>query len=118
MDVLSFISRYEALLKEKNIKKAVFYADCKLSAPAVSKWRAGTNMPAMTTITRIADYLGTTPEYLLTGTKKAAAQEGDGDAFFSIYDRLSPDRQADLDRQARLLLLEQQLEEGGDASPR
>lgn len=118
MDVLSFISRYEALLKEKHIKKADFYAACRLSAPAVSKWRAGTNMPAMTTISRIADFLETTPEYLLTGTKKAAVPEDDGEIFFSIYNRLSPERRADLDRQARLLLLEQQLEEGGDGAPR
>lgn len=78
MDVLSFINRYEKILKEKHIPKKQFYSECKISDSAVSQWRTGKNNPATKTIARIAEYLEVTTEYLLTGveTKKEPAPEG------------------------------------------
>lgn len=70
MDILSFISRYEAILKERRITKAQFYKDCSVSDAAVSQWRKGKTKPATTTMSRIADYLGVTVGYLLTGEEE------------------------------------------------
>ena len=81
MDTLAFISRYEAILRERKIPKMRFYTDCAISDAAVSQWRKGKTKPAMTTISRIATYLNTTTEYLLTGAgeiKNAAPETGDG----------------------------------------
>ena len=57
MDTLSFISRYEAILKLKAIPKATFYKACGITDAAVSQWRKKKTKPAMTTISRIAEYL-------------------------------------------------------------
>lgn len=65
MDTLAFISKYEAILKEKKILKMQFYKDCEITDAAVSQWRKKKTKPAMTTISRIADYLGVTVGYLL-----------------------------------------------------
>lgn len=67
MDVAAFMSRYEAILKERKIKKMQFYKDCGFTDAAVSQWRKGKNIPSMKNIKTIADYLGVTVEYLLTG---------------------------------------------------
>lgn len=67
MDTLAFISRYEAILKEKKIPKMQFYKDCGITDAAVSQWRKGKTNPAASTADRIAEYLGTTYEYLITG---------------------------------------------------
>ena len=75
MDNLAFISRYEAILREKQISKGALYTACGISDAAVSQWRKGKTAPSMKSIGRIADFLGVTPEYLLTGveTQKAPA---------------------------------------------
>lgn len=65
MDTLAFISRYEAILKHKQIPKMQFYKDCEITDAAVSQWRKKKTKPAMTTISRIADYLGVSVGYLL-----------------------------------------------------
>ena len=75
MDNLAFISRYEAILREKKTPKRALYEACGISDAAVSQWRKGKTAPSMKSIERIADFLGVTPEYLLTGveTEKAPA---------------------------------------------
>lgn len=80
MDTLAFISRYEAILKDRKIPKMQFYRDCDITDAAVSQWRKGKTKPAMTTISKIAEYLGVTAEYLLTGEgqKNTAHQTVDG----------------------------------------
>lgn len=75
MDNLAFISRYEAILRDKNIAKGIFYGACGISDAAVSQWRKGKTAPSMKSIGRIAEFLDVSPEYLLTGvdTKEAPA---------------------------------------------
>jgi len=75
LDNLAFISRYEAILREKKIAKGTFYEACGISDAAVSQWRKGKTAPSMKSIGRIAGFLGVTTEYLLTGieTEKAPA---------------------------------------------
>ena len=65
MDTLAFISKYEAILKSKKIPKMQFYKDCGITDAAVSQWRKGKTNPAMTTISRISEYLEVSVAYLL-----------------------------------------------------
>ena len=67
MDTLAFIARYEELLRKKRIPKMQFYKECGFSDAAVSQWRKGKTNPSIPTINTIANYLGTTSEYLITG---------------------------------------------------
>ena len=67
MDTLTFIARYEAILKEKKIPKMTFYRDCEISDAAVSQWRKGKTVPSTKSIPTIAEYLGGTYEYLVSG---------------------------------------------------
>jgi len=78
LDTLAFISRYEAILKDRKIPKMQFYRDCDITDAAVSQWRKGKTKPAMTTISKIAEYLGVTAEYLLTGEGQKNSSLPDG----------------------------------------
>lgn len=60
-------ARIDALLAQKNISKAQFYEDCQITSASYSQWNTGKTAPKMKNIYRIAEYLETTPEYLLTG---------------------------------------------------
>lgn len=97
MDNLAFISRYEAILREKQISKGTLYEACGISDAAVSQWRKGKTAPSMKSIGRIADFLGVTPEYLLTGVETENAPTTDGGrgieltpAFFRLKQGLEP----------------------------
>lgn len=65
MDVLAFISKYEAVLKERGIPKMVFYKACEVSDAAVSQWRKGKTKPSMATVVRISEWLGVPVGYLI-----------------------------------------------------
>jgi len=97
LDTLAFISRYEAILKDRKIPKMQFYRDCDITDAAVSQWRKGKTKPAMTTISKIAEYLGVTAEYLLTGEgqKNTAHQTVDGQIseLMELFSKLSPEEQ-------------------------
>lgn len=77
MDNLTFIERYEAVLKERRIKKGDFYKAVGITDSAVSQWRKGKTIPAMTTISAISDYLDIPMYFLIdddADIKKATAQ--------------------------------------------
>ncbi len=67
MDVLSFMSRYEEILKSRKIPKMQFYKECNISDATASQWRKGKHVPSMTAINRIAEYLSVSTEWLITG---------------------------------------------------
>jgi len=98
LDTLAFISRYEAILKDRKIPKMQFYRDCDITDAAVSQWRKGKTKPAMTTISKIAEYLGVTAEYLLTGEGQKNKPAPDGDRqkeeLMELLNRLTPEQQA------------------------
>ena len=78
-----------------------FYKDCKITDAAVSQWRKNKNKPAMTTITRIAEYLNVSPEYLLIGeeTKKEPTSISESELKYSDIDLLEAFKRADPDIQ-------------------
>ena len=82
MDVLSLMSRYEKILKERKIPNMQFYKDCGISDATASQWRKGKHTPSMTALNRIAEYLSVSTEWLITGidphkTEKEPATSGD-----------------------------------------
>lgn len=74
------VARINGLLAEKGIPKQKFYEDCSITSASYSLWNKGKTTPRMKNLETIAQYLGTTTEYLLTGieeTKKAPTPEGE-----------------------------------------
>ena len=96
MDTLAFISRYEAILKERKIKKMEFYKMCGISDAAVSQWRKGKTNPTMATIKKIADVLSVSSNYLLTGIgEKKEKSPASKDAELSDFEILQAYNKAD-----------------------
>lgn len=74
------VARINGILAEKGISKQTFYKDCGITSASYSLWNKGKTNPRMKNLETIAEYLGTTTEYLLTGieeTKKAPTPEGE-----------------------------------------
>ena len=79
--------RIDQLLDERGIDKQTFYDDCHISSAAYSQWNTGKTTPRKSSLTRIADYLGVTYEWIAfgTGTKKAPTNEGERDDELTEY---------------------------------
>lgn len=109
MDTLGFISRYEAILRERKIPKMQFYKDCGISDAAVSQWRKEKTKPSMTTVSTIAKILNVSAEYLLTGIeqKENPTKTVLGEAIPG-YDSLSEENKLKAQEYIALLLNSQQ----------
>ena len=68
------VEKINRLLKEKGIKKAQFYKDCGITSSAYSQWNTGGTQPKLSSLERIADYLGVSVSYLTSENKKPATQ--------------------------------------------
>lgn len=86
------VARINGLLAEKVIPKQKFYEDCGITSASYSLWNKGKTTPRMKNLETIAQYLGTTTEYLLTGieeTKKAPTDSerkvSDDDIMFALW---------------------------------
>ena len=94
------VARINGLLAEKGIPKQKFYEDCGITSASYSLWNKGKTTPRMKNLETIAQYLGTTTEYLLTGieeTKNAPTPESERNrdrelnpAFFRLKQGLEP----------------------------
>ena len=60
----SKIPRLFALMAKKEVKAVKLGADLGVSTGNISDWKSGKSLPSAGTLSAIADYLGTTPEYL------------------------------------------------------
>ena len=72
------VNRINALLAERGIQKQDFYKDCGITSASYSLWNTGKTNPRRKNLDVIAQYLGTSTDYLLTGleeTEKAPTQE-------------------------------------------
>lgn len=103
MDTFAMIARIEALLKEKKIPKMVFYKQVPISASAFSLWRSGDTFPTNENISKMAEILGTTEQYLLFGnsseTKKEPVTESDELEKYIDMLRIRPEMRLLLDTQ-------------------
>ena len=63
---------------------------------AITDWKNGKTVSYKRHIEKIAEALGTTTEYLLTGKKEPAGQQADGkqEEFIQLYQQLTPQEQA------------------------
>lgn len=57
-------ARIDSLLAQKGVSKAQFYQDCAITSASYSQWNTGKTTPREKNLYRIAEYLGTTVEYL------------------------------------------------------
>lgn len=62
---------YQELLDKKGLKNADVARAADVSNMTLSDWKRGKTTPKTDTMQKIANYLGTTVEYLLTGEEKS-----------------------------------------------
>lgn len=67
MDNSAIIARIEKMLKERGISKQEFYTACGITSAGYSQWNTGKTTPRASSLHRVADFLGTTYEYLVAG---------------------------------------------------
>lgn len=75
MQGAQIVARIKSLATVQGVPLEKLYADCKVSSSAISQWKNGSTKPSFESIKRIADYLGTTSEYLLFGSDAASGVE-------------------------------------------
>lgn len=74
------LRRIETQLGKMQKRKYEFYYECGLSSALYSNWNTGKAKPSAAMLGKIADYLGTSYEWLVFGKedKKETATNGDG----------------------------------------
>lgn len=86
-------NRIDSVLKEQGISKQEFYRECEITSSAYSQWNTGKTEPRPATLHRVANYLGLTYEWLISGIgdkEKAPTHEGersvnDDDIKFALF---------------------------------
>ena len=81
----SRIPRMFQLMQEKNIKASQISRDLRISSGNISDWKSGKATPTNAVLMAIANYLGTTADYLLGKTdkkEKPSAKSEDPNAVF------------------------------------
>ena len=72
---ICFMDRVESLLKEKRLTQKELAEDLELRRPTLSDWKKNGAVPAGDICIRIADYLGVSVEWLVTGKEAALSSE-------------------------------------------
>lgn len=70
-----FMDRVESLLKEKRLTQKELAEDLGLRRPTLSDWKKNGSVPAGDICLKIADYLGVSMEWLLTGKESSLSTE-------------------------------------------
>lgn len=70
-----FVKRIDDVLKSKNLKRAALCSDLELSPTSVTDWGRRGTIPSGDICVKIADYLGVSVEWLITGNKKEMTEE-------------------------------------------
>lgn len=76
------------ILKEKKLKQKDLAAYTGISTSAISAWNKNNTNPAAESISIIADFLGVSVEYLLTGKEKSPSLPDDEQELLSYYNNL------------------------------
>ena len=85
-----FFSRIEEMLKEKKKTQKDMVAYIGVSAQSFTNWKSRNSIPSADVAVKIADYLETSVEYLITGNEK--------DTYKKKYDNLKSAVQDTLDK--------------------
>lgn len=70
-----FVKRIDEVLLERNLKRAALCNDLSLSATAITDWARRGTVPAGDICLRIADYLGVSAEWLISGKESELTPE-------------------------------------------
>lgn len=70
----SFVGRIDALLKTKKKNRNDIYNDLSISKNLIGQWKQKGTIPSADTACKIADYLNTSVEFLVTGIEKDSSK--------------------------------------------
>ena len=79
-----FFDRFQSLCDSRGISVYKACTDIGLNRSAVAKWKAG-GKPNGNTAAKLAEYLGVTTDYLLTGQAEAKPKITDDDIKFALF---------------------------------
>lgn len=93
---MDLAARIFELVDAAHMEQKQFAALLGTTDKTVSAWRTGRSKSYTKYLPQIAEALGTTTEYLLTGKKEPAGQQADGkqEEFIQLYQQLTPQEQA------------------------
>jgi transcriptional regulator with XRE-family HTH domain len=74
-DVVSFWKRVNSLIKSRKTKQEAIAAQCNISYQTLRGWVANKRYPGTPETHRIAQALGTTVEYLVSGTEPETSRK-------------------------------------------
>ena len=83
---IAMLDRVETLRQEKGVTKAEMYKAVGVTQGAFSQWRKGLTSPTAKSIRALANYFGTTEEFLMFGTEQPATTGGLTDAQKELLD--------------------------------
>ena len=86
----TFMDRVETLLKEKRITQKEMADTLSLRRPTLSDWKKNGAVPAGDICLKIADYLGVSVEWLISGKESGLSTEQR--ALLSQWSKLSADQ--------------------------
>lgn len=89
---MTISQRIFSILKEKKLKQKDMADYTGISTSAISAWNKNNTNPAAESISIIADFLGVSIEFLLTGEEKAIALKDDEKELLTYYKKL-PERE-------------------------
>lgn len=70
-----FVNRIDSILQKKNLKRAALCSDLELSPTSITDWARRGTVPAADICLRIAEYLGVSVEWLVTGKESSLTSE-------------------------------------------
>ena len=79
-----FFDRFQSLCDSRGISVYKACTDIGLNRSAVAKWKAG-GKPNGNTAAKLAQYLGVTTDFLLTGQEKPKPKVTDDDIKFALF---------------------------------
>lgn len=114
------LNRIEMLVAQRGYGKEAFYELSETSSASFSQWKTGAHKPSIQKLSKIAEVLNVTVEYLVSGKTEQPAAQGDGpmipQEFKARYWALSKQSRDELDRYAQYLLArESELQDSADS---
>lgn len=89
---MDFVERIDEKLKAKNLKRIALCEYLELTHSALTDWKKRGTIPAADICLKIAEYLGTTVEYLVTGKEKesgSAALTAEEEEVLNVWEDLN-----------------------------
>lgn len=76
---------FEQLIQKYNLTPYKVAKEAGVTQTSLSNWKSGRNAPSMATLQKIADYLGVTVDYLMTGKENSAEKKNPYSDLQGIY---------------------------------